>query len=123
MSANPEAGAAADPLWTIGDIEPLLHDMEAQTGILGHVANSNNEIEPGQLILIEDRYIDLQRRMLTLWHAAWDEHLAFRHGARTPVAADVRGICFARRPRWFSINATILGAPRPRRRRMVRMPN
>jgi hypothetical protein len=31
--------APDDAPWTIGDVEPLLHDMEATAGILSYVAN------------------------------------------------------------------------------------
>jgi hypothetical protein len=72
--------APADSLWTIGDVEPLLHDMEATIGIFSHVANSRNQIDPGELILIEDKFLDLHKRLAILWDKAWEEHLAFRHG-------------------------------------------
>jgi hypothetical protein len=86
---EPNTTPAPDDLpWTIGDVEPLLHDMEAAAGILSHVANSRNQIEPGELILIEDKFIDLHKQMMTLWHTAWDEHLAFRHGASRPIGPD-----------------------------------
>jgi hypothetical protein len=86
--APPNEETEADRLWTIGDVEPLLHDLEAEIGILGHVAASRNPIDPGQLTLLEDHLIDLQKRLMILWDKAWDEHLAFRHGARPPVAPD-----------------------------------
>ena len=33
--------------------------------------------------------IDLHKRMMTLWRAAWDEHLVFRRDANPPFAPDV----------------------------------
>ena len=87
-AATPPVKTEPAKSWTIGDVESLLYDMEAQTGILGHIAASGNPIEPGQLVAVEDELIELQKRLMTLWHSAWDEHLAFRFGARAPVAAD-----------------------------------
>jgi hypothetical protein len=80
--------APVEPPWTIGDVEPLLHDMEATIGIFSHVANSRNQIEPGELILIEDKLLDLHKQMTALWHDAWDEHLYFRHGERPASPPD-----------------------------------
>lgn len=83
--------AAEPPPGDIGDMESLLRDLEAETGILGHVANSPNAIEAGQLILIEDHLIDIQRKLMALWRAAWERDQAYRgragtmaHGAACP---------------------------------------
>jgi hypothetical protein len=80
--------ATNEQKWTIGDVEPLLHDLEATIGIFSHVANSRNQIEPGELILIEDKLLDLYKQMMALWRDAWDEHLSFRHGQRPASPPD-----------------------------------
>jgi hypothetical protein len=57
----------------ITDMEPLLHDLEAEIEVLGHVAQSRNQIGKGCLTLIESHLIDLHAGLKGLWDKAWEE--------------------------------------------------
>jgi hypothetical protein len=82
--ATTTAAAPSDdevPPGAVADMEPLLHDLEAEIGLLAHVANSRTQIASGELIALETHLVQIQRDLMGLWHKAWDDDLARRFGA------------------------------------------
>jgi hypothetical protein len=71
----------------LADIEPVLCDLRMVTGLLGHVAGSDEEVQRDELRYIETRLIEAYRRLDTLWQQAWDRHGADRTAHETALAA------------------------------------
>jgi putative hemolysin len=66
--------------WPLGDLEPLICDMRASVGILGHLittnSSPNNEVNDDEWRKVETDLIDYAKRIETLWNAAYDQRNA-----------------------------------------------
>ena len=73
--------------WSLGDIEPVLLDLKTDIAILGHLANSNDDIDPETWTLVAGRLSEAQASLATLWRKAWDQRIADREAAAAALAA------------------------------------
>lgn len=71
MSTTIEPGA--EPGHAIFDIEPVLHDMQAATAMLGHMATSDTDVTADHLHFVESRLIECHRKLEVFWQQAWDD--------------------------------------------------
>ena len=53
--------------WPLGDLEPLIHDLRASVGILGHLITTNsapnNEVDDAQWRKVETDLIDYTKQI------------------------------------------------------------
>jgi hypothetical protein len=62
--------------WALADIEPVLYDLRANIGILGHLAMAEAEVTQDQWQYVEGNLIGIHSRLEALWSAAWQQQKA-----------------------------------------------
>jgi hypothetical protein len=82
----PEADTP-EPGWAVGDIEPVLWELRANIGILGHLAMAQNEVTPDEWQHVENGLIRVHTRLEALWSAAWEQWKAEREEHAAALAA------------------------------------
>jgi hypothetical protein len=77
--------------WPLGDLEPLIYDLRASVGILGHLIGAynspNNEVNDDEWRKVETDLIDHAKRIEKLWNAAYDQRNAEIAAAEAEHAA------------------------------------
>jgi hypothetical protein len=84
MNATTEA--AAPESWSIGDLEPVLGELRATIGILGHMIDSPNKVEIEKWKSIEGRLLDAHNELDALWACAWAQSMAERKAHEEALA-------------------------------------
>src|SRR3984885_15279329 len=92
MSTTPPP--VGDRPWSVADIEPVVCDLKATVGILGHLittnSSPNNEVEDDAWRKVGSDLIRLAGRADELWHAVWQQRCD-EHRAHEVALASVRG--------------------------------
>lgn len=73
--------------WPIGDLEPVLGDLKATVGILGHMFNEHQSVELSEWHRIEDELLRLTKRADEIWQQAWDHNTAGEVAHEATLAA------------------------------------
>jgi hypothetical protein len=82
--------------WPLGELEPLIHDLRASVGILGHLITTNsapdNEVDDDQWRKVETDLIDYAKQIEKLWNAAWDQRNAETIASKAEHAAALAAV-------------------------------
>jgi hypothetical protein len=78
--------AAPETEWALGDIEPVLFELRANIGILGHLAMAQNEVTPDEWQHVENGLISVHARLEALWTAAWEQGKSERRAHKEALA-------------------------------------
>ena len=88
---NTTTPPAVDRPWSIADIEPVVCDLKATVGILGHLittnSSSNNEVDDDAWRKVESDLISLADRADELWHTVWQHRCNEQRAHEVALAA------------------------------------
>jgi hypothetical protein len=76
------------PGWTIAALEPVLGDLKATVGILGHMFNEHQSVGLEEWHRIEGELIRLTDGLREIWQQAWDHAKAERVTLADALAAE-----------------------------------
>lgn len=78
---------APHPGGALSDLEEPLHDLRILTGIVGHLASSEFDVDSDQLRYVEDRLNDCHQRLDAMWRAVFQQRKAEREAHAEALAA------------------------------------
>lgn len=76
------------PGWTIAALQPVLGDLKATVGILGHMFNEHQSVDLTEWHRIEDELIRLTDGLREIWQQAWEHAKAERATLADALAAE-----------------------------------
>jgi hypothetical protein len=85
------APPVGDRPWSVADIEPVVCDLKATVGILGHLittnSSPNNEVDDDAWRKVESDLIRLAGRADELWHTVWQQRCDEQRAHEVALAA------------------------------------
>jgi hypothetical protein len=73
--------------WPIGALEPVIFDLRASIGILGHLITARDEVQIDEWQKCEGDLITAMMRIHDLWGQVWDQRIAEKRAHEEALAA------------------------------------